>query len=94
MIDLNTLILILKSYGVKSYEFEGLRLEFHVEPLKIEEPTKDHTIEIPIDESQLPVDLRTDSVTSQDSILFWSGSPDMDPNEQLPLTGDAPLEGL
>ncbi len=69
-----------------------LELSFHVEQL--ESPSlADRTIEIPIDEKSLPVDLRTDNITDYDKILNWSGSPDQ-VEEPVPLTGDTTLEGL
>jgi hypothetical protein len=90
---LKDLLPILAAYRVASFEFDGLKLTFHVEQVSTL-ATKDHTIEIPADESMLPPDLRTDNITSADTILHWSGSPDFGEESQLPLTGDAPLDNL
>lgn len=96
MIDLDylaKLLALLESKGVSSIKTGDLALEFHMEQSK-EKPqdTKDHTIEVPIDESTLPPDLRTDAITNYDAILNWSGTPDPT-DAQMPLTGDEPLSG-
>lgn len=55
--------------------------------------TKDHVVDVPVDENQMPVDLRTENVNSFDKILFWSGSNDQDTTSQesMPGTSDTPI---
>ena len=85
---------LLKKYGVQHFEDAAIKVTFHVEQSQPEESSVDRTVDIPIDEASLPPDLRTDNITDYDKVLNWSGSPDQDDGSQLPLTGDAPLEGL
>lgn len=110
MVDLeylSQLLVLLREQGVSSFKSTGLSLKFHVElnPIddeeiwlkssKPEEPKDEVKIqEVPINEEALPPDLRTDNITDYDKILNWSGSPDLGDQPELPLTGDAPLEGL
>lgn len=82
---------ILKANGVTSYLTSEVEISFPVEQSTkpTELSTKDHVV--PIDESELPPDLRTDNINSMDTILNWSGTPS-DQNE-LPLPGtEIPLE--
>lgn len=51
----------------------------------------DHHIDIQVDESKLPPDLRTDAITDYDKILNWSGSPD-EVEIPIPLVNDQPLD--
>lgn len=92
---LEQLLLILRESNVSIYKDGSLSLQFHAEqkihPV-VKSEDKDQLIDMPIDEAQLPVDLRTDNITDYDKVLMWSGSPDQE--SDLPLTGDAPLEGI
>jgi len=85
---LEKLLSTLKAGGVSSYEENGLKLYFN-NGFKLDVPhgtipTQDHTIEVPINEAELPPDLRTDNINSMDTILNWSGSGD---DGELPLPG-------
>lgn len=90
---LKELIPFLKSEGVFSFKYEGLELSFYVEPHKTSHDSKQQDSVVSVDESQLPVDLRTDNITGFDSILNWSASPAQNEIE-LPLTGDIPLDPI
>lgn len=97
MIDidyLSKLLPLLKAHGISSYNDSGLCIrfqKFHVEQAFITpEPTKDQLINVPVDESTLPPDLRADVLMDQDKILNWS-APNQEVQEELPLTGDSPI---
>lgn len=71
---------------------------FHVETCaRVEDPvrpsgppTPSQVLEVPINEAELPPDLRTDNINNADTILHWSGS--SDPSEEpIPGTGEEPL---
>ena len=99
MIDidyLDRLIKTLRTAQVASFKNSGLEISFvsaaYTPPNEVLGPglaTQDHTIDAPIDETKLPVDLRTDNITDYDKILNWSGSPVQD--EVLPGTGETEL---
>jgi hypothetical protein len=85
--DFLTLLPELTKARVKRFKLSDLEIEFHVEQeagLSTGEVIK----ALKKQEEQLPVDLRTDNITSYDAVLNWSGSPDP---QELPLTGDQPL---
>lgn len=42
-------------------------------------------------EDSLPPDLRAENINSYDAILNWSGSPEANDGEEMPMTGDQPL---
>lgn len=90
MIDLSyleKLLSILKGNGVSSYEDGGMKL--HIGPIATlpnfggSTNTQDHTVNLPINEAELPPDLRTDNINSMDTLMNWSTSP----QEELPLPG-------
>lgn len=92
---LEKLLGVLKGSGVTSFASGELELEFtqpatysltvpHGTP-----DTKDHTVNLPINEAELPPDLRTDNINSMDTILNWSGSGD-DGERPMPGT-DIPI---
>lgn len=90
MIDLDylsKLLPILKSHGVAAFDNRELHIKFYVEPELANGahhlPTEDHTINLPINEAELPPDLRTDNINSMDTLMNWSTSP----QEELPLPG-------
>jgi hypothetical protein len=85
---LERLLSTLKAGGVSSYEEQGLKLYFNngykIDVPRGTIPTQDHTIEVPINEAELPPDLRTDNINSMDTIMNWSGSGD---DGELPIPG-------
>jgi len=95
VIDLNyleKLLPILKSHGVLTFMNNELHIKFHGEqPLQsFTTPNlsnQDHTVNLPINEAELPPDLRTDNINSMDTILNWSTEPTPD-EAPLPGTGD------
>lgn len=98
MIDIDyiqKLLVLLNHSKVSSFKSGGLELEFFSGPSsgvpeKIEPSSPSALIEVPIDESKIPVELRADALMNQDNILNWSAPPSA--NEQsMPLTGDEPL---
>jgi hypothetical protein len=91
--ELKDILPLLRASGVSSFKDGALEILFRVEQSVVGPEadiikTKDHTINIP--ESQLPVDLRTDSITDYDKILNWSGTPDPEASEH-PGTNDLQL---
>lgn len=97
MVDLeylNKLLILLNTNNVQSFKMNGLELYFGGlaglgSSPKID--TKDHTIEVPIDESTLPPDLRTDAINNYDAIMNWSGS---QTDGEVVGTGDEPLSSI
>lgn len=91
---------MLKDLGVASYKGGGIELNFSTvtplttsEPASVSPPPSNELIEVPIDESKIPPDLRADALMDQDKVLNWS-APGGD-DHALPLTGDTPLtEGV
>lgn len=89
MIDLDylsKLLSILKSNGVSSFEENGLKLYLGIPTISGSTeafPTQDHTVNLPINEAELPPDLRTDNINSMDTLMNWSTAP----QEELPLPG-------
>lgn len=79
----------LKKHGIKSFKAGGVAIEFHVEPPK-PLSTEDH--EVPVDETQLPPDLRADDTMNYDKVLNWSGSPDPNDEGEMPLTGESEIQ--
>lgn len=99
MVDLDyltRLVTVLKAHGVTAIKMADLELTLsrteipatvaQGPPLAIDLPTKDQLIDVPVDESQLPVDLRTDQISDYDKILNWS-APDAQ-GEALPGVGE------
>jgi hypothetical protein len=92
------LLFILKANGIASFKTAGLELVFHMEQpttgdfkLPVQDlPVTSHTIDAP-EPPNMPADLRSDTLMSEDHILNWSAPPDSTTNEQIPLTGDQPL---
>lgn len=88
MIDLDylsKLLPILRSQGITTFTDNGFHLTIGY-PVQntVSIPTQDHTLELPINEAELPPDLRTDNINSMDTILNWSGSGD---DGELPIPG-------
>lgn len=89
MIDLDylkKLVPILRASGCSHFKMEGLELKlegsFHGPKSDIPAPP---TL-IPVDDSNLPPDLRGDDLFNYDKVLNWSGSPDSE--APMPLTGE------
>lgn len=97
---LTKLVSLLKTQGVTCIKMVGLELSLSRTELPATSasgPPTPHEPDqagldklIDVDESQLPVDLRSDQVTDYDKILNWS-APDAQ-GEPLPGTGDVPIE--
>lgn len=87
---LKELFQILKSNQVTAYKEGGL--EIRLLSTKIPDvdpsPSPAMTIDSP-QESNLPPDLRADTLMDEDKILNWSAPPSGD--DSFPLTGDLPL---
>lgn len=82
MVEINylkELLPILKANGVLSFTDGCFSITID-QSIK----TADYTIPLPVDESKLPPDIRTDSIHDYDKIMNWSGSPE---EESLPLPG-------
>lgn len=88
------LIDLLQSQSVAHFKSQDIELTFGVKSHTTIQPkvaeTSGQLVDVPIDESKLPPDLRTDAITDYDKILNWSTNPDNDPT--LPLTGDLELQ--
>lgn len=94
MVDLDylaKLLSILKDNGLSSFKTGEVSLVFHVEQSKQSQAnanqaqvnTQDHMIDVPINEADLPPDLRTDHINSYDTIMNWSTTP----QDEIPLPG-------
>lgn len=90
--DIDQLLPKLKQYGVKEFKHKDLHVVFHVEQPQIQEKVQS-VVEEKINESDLPVDLRAESINQYDSILNWSASPPQDDksDEMMPMTGEERL---
>lgn len=92
MVDIDYLVKllgVLKGQGISSFSDGQLHLTFGAQPnlqgfTSAPLTTQDHTVNVPINEAELPPDLRTDNINSMDTILNWSGSGD---DGEIPLPG-------
>lgn len=81
-----------KDAGIKTSPAPASLSETKIDPVESAKATA-------IINEQLPVDLRTDSVTDFDKILHWSSGPDLAPSEteaspqteSVPMTADVPI---
>lgn len=88
--NLQKLIRVLRKGGIKHFQGFGVELDL-LEASPSEKAFNSAPSPSDVPEASLPADLRTDNITSADTILNWSASPD--PSEEpLPGTGDLPLE--
>lgn len=95
---LSKTLAILKAHGVSRY-VQGadgvIDVSFYAEHSpRVETP--DHTIDAPVNEQSMPVDLRAENINNFDHILNWSGAPDQaaeyhSDGEVVDATGDVPL---
>lgn len=100
LVYLENLLKLLDKTDVSLFRDGALQLEFSKDGKKINHQdmgtvpidTKDHIIEAPIDESKIPIDLRTDEIMKEDNILFYSsGGPPNTEDSSMPLTGEKEL---
>lgn len=92
MVDLDylaKLLVILKGQGVVSFDNRELHINFEKQAFQ---PilTQDHHVDLPINEAELPPDLRTDNINNFDAMLNWSTEPT---SEEIPIPGVGDEQG-
>ena len=90
--QLSTLLYTLRAHGVRSYKDQDVELQLFKSTSVTTSPAKPSgtEVDLPVNEMQLPVDLRTDNITDGDKTLFWSAQGD-ESDSEMPLTNDIPM---
>lgn len=84
--ELPALLALLKSNGVLKYKDKELEIEISASAIDIPASPEPPT---PVG---MPPELKNPDLMSADQIMNWSASPDPGAAEQVPMTGDAPLD--